>query len=109
MHNWTTRGSLRCQAINDALEELQLGQLSKIIESEKGYHIVRVLERKEAGRTSFVDAQADIRKKLVAGERNGLLAKELEKIRENSSVWTIFDGKLSPQQLSEALGGSKRR
>ena len=109
IHDWTTRGSLRCQAINDALESLQLGQLSNILESERGYHIVRVLERKEAGRTSFVDAQAAIRKKLLAGKHNGLLAKELVKIRENSRVWTLFDGNLTPEQLAQALGGDKRR
>ena len=109
LHDWTTHNSLQCQALNDALNGLKTGQLSNILESDQGYHIVRVLERKEAGRTSFVDAQAGIRKKLVAGQRNGLMVKELEKARKGSRVWTLFDGNLSPEQLAMALNGSKRQ
>jgi parvulin-like peptidyl-prolyl cis-trans isomerase-like protein len=109
LHDWTTHNSLQCQALNDALNGLKIGQLSNILESGQGYHIVRVLERKEAGRTSFVDAQAGIRKKLVAGQRNGLMVKEIEKARKGSRVWTLFDGNLSPEQLAMALGGNKRQ
>ena len=43
--------------------------MSHGIESEQGFHIVRVLERKEAGRTPFTEAQAKIREKLEAEQK----------------------------------------
>ncbi len=109
LHELTICDSLRCQKLNDALLSLQVGQLSNIIESEQGFHIVRVLERKEAGRTPFTEAQAAIRKKLVAEERQGLVSKELQKIRKNSRVWTVFDGHLGADQIARPPGGSQRR
>jgi len=109
LHDWTTRDSLRCQKLNDALFTLQIGQLSNIIESEQGFHIIRILERKVAGRTPFTEAQAAIRDKLVAQERKGLVSKELQKLRKDSRVWTVFDGHLGAEQLARPPGGPQRR
>ena len=52
------------KAIDDALFTLQIGQMSPIIDSGPSFHIIRVLERKEAGRKAFTDVQADIRDRL---------------------------------------------
>ena len=107
-HDWTTRGALRRKEIDAALFSLKIGQLSNIIESDVGFHIVRVLERKEEGRTSFAEAQAAIRKKLEAVKKKGLVEKELAKLRKTSRVWTVFDGDLSGPRLSELLDRRQR-
>ncbi len=83
--------------------------MSNILESERGFHIVRVLRRKVAGRTPFTEAQASIRKILEEQQRKGLVAKELAKIRENSRVWTIFDGHLGAEKLSQVLRSRQSR
>jgi hypothetical protein len=108
-HDWTTVGSLRCQAIDKALFSLEVGQMSNIIESERGFHIVRVLQRKTAGRTPFTKAQAEIRENFLKQQRQGLVAKELAKIRENSRVWTRFDGYLGAERLSQVLQSRQTR
>ncbi len=108
-HDWTTIDSLRCQAINNALFSLQVGQLSNIIESERGFHIVRVLQRKTAGQTPFTEAQAAIRKKLEEQQRKVLVAKEIAKLRKNSRVWTIYDGHLGAEKLSQVLRNRQSR
>ena len=64
VHDWTTKGALQCTAIDEALFTLQVGQMSPILDSGPTFHIVRVLERKEAGRKPFTDVQGDIRDKL---------------------------------------------
>ncbi len=64
VHDWTTKGALQCKAIDEALFTLQVGQMSPILDSGPAFHIVRVLERKEAGRKPFTDVQADIRDRL---------------------------------------------
>jgi hypothetical protein len=108
-HDWTTKGALRSQQIDEALFTLDVGQLSDIIETEQGFHIVRVLERKDAGRIPFTDAQAQIRKELDQSRKQELIQAEIVRLRKASRVWTIFDGDISGPQLAEMLDGKKRR
>jgi len=108
-HDWTTKGALRNKELDEALFSLELGQLSNIIEFDQAFYIVRVLERKEAGRTPFTEAQADIRKKLESKRRSGIREEVLIDLRKKSRVWTIFDGHLSGPRLSELLNQPKKR
>ena len=105
-HDWTTEGALRSDAINEALFSLQIGQMSDVIETEQGFHIVRVLERKGAGRTPFTEAQSDIRKGLEEEQRKELVESEVQKLRESSKIWTVYDGDISGKQFQALL---KRR
>ena len=107
-HDWTTKGALRNQQIDEALFGLKVGQLSNIIEFDGAFYIVRVLDRKEAGRTPFTEAQAEIRKILERERRQGLVEQELVKLRQKSRVWTLFDGDLSGPRLSELLDRPKK-
>ena len=63
-YDWTTAGSLVSKEIDQAVFTLPVGRMSQVIESDRGFHIVRVIDRKEAGLTPFTEAQVDIRKKL---------------------------------------------
>ena len=63
-----------------------------ILADENALHIVRVTERKEAGRISFVEAQVDIRNKLHEERRQRQVDDYLARLRERTPVWTIFDG-----------------
>jgi hypothetical protein len=109
IHENMTLGALRCDAINHALATLEIGQMSDGIESDWGFHIVRVLKRSEAGRVPFTEAQAGIRKTLEAEQRTALLEAELKKLRSTAKVWTAFDGDLSGPRLSELLNEGNRR
>jgi hypothetical protein len=100
-HDWTTRGALRSTEINEALFTLEVGQLSDIIETPNGFHIIRVLERKEAGRTPFTEAQADIRKTLEAEGKKLLVNSELDKLRDQSRIWTVFDGEFRGSEIKQ--------
>ena len=105
----TTIGSLKCEDLNAALATLEVGRLSDCIESEQGFHLVRVLERKEAGRTPFTEAQPKIREMLEAEQKEVLVAEELKKLRKTGRVWTIFHGELTGERLAEVLDDKKRR
>jgi hypothetical protein len=99
-HDWTTLGALRSEEINNALFALEIGQLSDIIETELGFHIIRVLERKEAGCTPFTEAQAEISKILEADGKKDLVGVELGKLRDKSRIWTVFDGEFRGSEIA---------
>jgi hypothetical protein len=52
---------------------------------------VRVVERREAGRVPFTEAQVEIRKKINAGREEAAKKEMVAKIREQTNVWTIYD------------------
>ncbi len=90
-YDWTTKGSLASKKIDEAIFSLPVGDLSAIIEDGEALHIVRVTERQDADRTSFIEAQVEIRKKLLEEKRKAANDEYLAKLRARTPVWTIFD------------------
>ncbi len=81
--------------------------MSQILEDNDGYHIVRVIERHDAGMKPFRDAQVEIKKKLK-DERNKKGTEEyLEKLRNKTQIWTIFDDEAKGRRIG-ARGGETR-
>jgi hypothetical protein len=97
VYEWTTEGSSAAKKIDEIIFGLPIGALSKIIETDRGFHIVRVLERKPAGRKPFEEAQAEITKKLDEDKRKDQIKKYLDGLRQKTPVWSIFDGQ--PDQI----------
>jgi parvulin-like peptidyl-prolyl isomerase len=99
VHDWTTKGALQCKAIDDALFTLQIGQMSSIIDSGPAFQIIRVLERKEAGRKAFTEVQADIRDRLKEKRYQKEAEKYLTKLRQDARIWTVYTGSVSAEVL----------
>ena len=103
MFDWTNAGSLASKRLDEAVFSLPVGQLSAIIEDDASpnladqgaLHIVRVVERKDAGRTPFLDAQVGIRETLVTERQRKATDDYLRKLRERTPVWSVFDGDAS--------------
>lgn len=89
-HDWTSKGSLVLKEIDKAIFELPVGELSDVIETAQGFHIVRVVEREEAGVTDFRDAQIEIKKKLEQEKRAAAFEKQIAKLRSEVTV-EIFE------------------
>jgi parvulin-like peptidyl-prolyl isomerase len=109
--DWTTKGSLASKQLDEAVFSLPEGQLSAIIEEEQSLHVVRVVEREEAGRTPFVEAQVEIRARLTAERNEQALQEYLAKLRSRTPVWTVFDSQpgQSETTASRSAGGAARR
>jgi hypothetical protein len=90
-YDWVTPGSLASKPIDSAVFALEVGKLSQIIEDESGFHIVRVIERKDAGQVSFVEAQAEIRPAIEQEKRDAKRQKYLSDLRARTKTWTIYD------------------
>ena len=88
---WTGKGSLASKKLDEAIFSLPVGELSAIIEDGEAIHIVRVTKREEAGRTPFLEAQVEIRSKILDDRRRVAVDDYLGKLRARTPVWTVFD------------------
>ncbi|MBA4020385.1 MAG: hypothetical protein C0483_24755 [Pirellula sp.] len=104
---WTTKGSLVSHVLDQALFTLPVGTLSPILEDERGFHIIRVVERVEAGRKPFTETQTEIRKKITEQRKEAARVKYLAEIRKHATVWTIYD-KPQVETAAGSAGGSLR-
>ena len=90
-YEWTTKGSLVSKVVDEAVFTLPIGQLSAILDDGSALHIVRVIERTDAGRTPFIEAQVGIRNTLQEERRKRQMEEYLATVRDRTPVWTIFD------------------
>ena len=88
---WTSKGALTCQELDAALFTLPVGQLSPIIEDDKGYHIIRVTNREPEAVKPFLEAQVEIKKKIGDQRSQKQFREYLAKLEARTPVWTIFD------------------
>lgn len=90
-YDWTRQGSLKNETVDQAIFSLPVGELSPIIESAEGFHIVRVLERQDAGMVPFTKAQVEIREKIQNERRQEQMQAYIKDVKSKAQVWTIFD------------------
>jgi len=91
--------------IEAAVTGLPEGKLSPIIRDWRGFHIVRVVERRPAGRVPFEEAQAEIRQKIKTQRLNQQINDFVAGLKERTSVWTVFDDAQSSTTGDTATAG----
>ncbi|HEY1600584.1 MAG TPA: peptidylprolyl isomerase [Pirellulales bacterium] len=106
-YDWTTQGSLASDLTDEALFSLPIGRMSQILDDGRSatVSIVRVLERKEAGREPFTEVQSEIKDKLAVAHSvkdKIKLHEYMEKLRADTPVWTIYDEQLAPDAEANA-------
>ncbi len=85
-HDWTSRGALVLKELDEAIFSLEIGKLSDIIETRDGFHIVRVLERTEATHKPFLEAQVEIKERILNEKRNAAFKKHVDKLKDEIPV-----------------------
>ena len=114
VHEWTAKGSLASEKLEEAIFTIPLNAMSEIIEDEVGYHIVRVLERKEAGVTPLSEVQDEIRN-TIRGEKIAKSQREvMEDMQVRIPVWSLFPkdtpgAKPLPKSIARRSTSSKIR
>jgi parvulin-like peptidyl-prolyl isomerase len=100
-YDWISKGSLASDVIDAAVFKQELNKLGLILEDERGFHIVRVLERAEAKQTPFEDAQKEIKDKIQKERREAKIQEVLASLKKNTTVWTIYDEEDARQAASK--------
>lgn len=98
-YDWISKGSLASEVIDAAVFSQELNKLGQILEDDRGFHIVRVVERSEAKQTPFEDAQKEIKEKIQKERREAKIKEVLEDLKKDTTVWTIYD-EVEDQQAS---------
>ncbi|MEM1069399.1 MAG: peptidylprolyl isomerase [Planctomycetota bacterium] len=97
VHDWTAKGSLASDALNDEIFRIPLNAMSEIVEDTSGLHIVRVLERQQAGMIPLSEVQDEIRSKIRQEKISKSQRKVMEDLAKRIPVWTMF-----PKDLPES-------
>jgi parvulin-like peptidyl-prolyl isomerase len=91
-NDWTKRNSLTNRTLEDHVFSEPVGRLSDIIESDMGYHIIRVIERQEAGLLPFTELQDKIREEILEERQQQAVQQIVEKIKKRIPYEILIEG-----------------
>ena len=66
--------------------ELKAGQVSDIVETQYGYHIIRVADRKEAQVIEFEEAKNEIISRLTQQKQREIATEYIESLKEKAKI-----------------------
>lgn len=91
--NWNTKEVLP-QALSEAAFSLPVGEISPVIQTPYGFHVIKVVQRELAGRKDLLEVMGEIREVLLSKDREGYYTRWLEELRKNYPVtvnYTLLD------------------
>lgn len=99
--DWIERDSLADQSVEDILFELPKDGISELISGDNKFELVRVTDRKDAGKTPFEDVQVAIEKMMIKDVKRQGIRDYLDELRESAIVETIFDEDEAPVEAND--------
>jgi hypothetical protein len=99
-YDWTTQGSLVNKEVDRLLFLMPVGELGKIADSDGMFHILRVIERVEAGKKPFTAVQSEIVEMIKKNRFEKRVKAYVSRLRDETYVWTAADGDV-PMQTAQ--------
>jgi parvulin-like peptidyl-prolyl isomerase len=95
--DWMEAGNLADTKLEKQLFEMPIGELSSIHQGTSDLHVVRVLERQNAGKVAFGDVQEEIRKKIEQEQNKTRPKKLFEELFSEAIIETKYDVQAATQ------------
>lgn len=89
--DWTIAGSLTDKQVDNALFQIQVGEISKAIEGKRSFRLIKVIDRTTAGWKPFSDVQNEIQAALEKQDRERRTEKIILELMANAVITTMFD------------------
>ncbi len=70
----------------EAAFALNVGEVSEIVKTDFGFHIIKVTDKTEAGTTSFEDVKESIKNNLLNQKKSQLMKEYIEKLKEEATI-----------------------
>jgi len=91
--NWNTKDMLP-QGLSEAAFSLPVGQISPIIKTPYGFHVIQVVQRELAGSKDLLEVMGEIEETLLSKDRERYYTRWLEELRKTYPVtvnYTLLD------------------
>lgn len=108
-YDWTTQGSLKNKEIDRLLFKLPVSQMSKVVNGDEMYQIIRVIERVEAGKKPFTSVQNEIIEKIKKQRFEERVEAYVARLRNETYIWTSTSGEAAPTQVAQPPSGATLR
>ena len=110
LHDWTTKGALASDKLDQQIFSIPLNEMSEIIEDQSGLHIIRVLDRQAAGITPVSEVQDEIRARIRKEKITKSQRTLVEGIQDMVPVWSLFpEDSPSALPLPESISRYNRK
>jgi peptidyl-prolyl cis-trans isomerase C len=89
---------------------LEPGQLSDIVETKFGYHIIKVTDHKDAGVVSLDQAKGDIIEKLTRGKKADIAREYIQSLKDKANItYQSSQEPVSAVQAPQDSGGGEQK
>ena len=87
--NYFYKGQTGSKTFEDAAFSLKTGEISDIVTSDTGYHIIKVTDKKDAKKISYDEAKNNIISNLKSSKVNSAVAKYITALKNKSTIETF--------------------